>query len=110
MVLNLHPAGVDILVMGPHAALALQGGPTCPLIKLLSVPCGKPSQYAIGLGLLLFSLGTMLSAIIRNTNWPVILSPCVAVWLDPWGQGWHHSTELKHVKLEKFKNQYKSFT
>lgn len=72
--------------MWTHAALALQGGPTCPLRKLLSVPCGKPSQYAIGLGLLLFPLGTMLSAIIGNTNWPVILSPCVAVWLDPWGK------------------------
>lgn len=48
-----------------------------PVGNLLNVPLGWVCYCLVR---------WLCSAIIGNTNWPVILSPCVAVWLDPWGK------------------------
>lgn len=49
----------------------------CPVGNLLNMPLDWVCYC---------SLWGLCSAIIGNTKWPVILSPCVAVWLDTWGK------------------------
>ena len=95
LISSLHSA--DVVYHGHESTCSLGSPrelPPGPVGSLLSAPLDWVSYCPVG---------GLCSAIIRNTDWHVNLSPCVSVWLEPWG----NADIITFEKLEK--NQYEFF-